>query len=73
MSFLSSFFKKISFFFEFLLNLMLTQSLLFHLHHDLVFQPIKIFEKKREKLLTLCVLCHNFTLRKIKKEQCNDT
>ena len=52
---------------------MLTQCLLFHLHHDLVFQPIKIFEKKREKLLTLCVLCHNFTLRKIKKEQCNDT
>ena len=45
MSFLSSFFKKTSSFFEFLLNLMLAQCLLFHPHHVLVFQPIKIFGK----------------------------
>jgi hypothetical protein len=45
MSFLSSFFKKTTSFFWFLLNLMLAECPLFHLHHALVFQAIKFFEK----------------------------
>jgi len=50
---LSSFFKKTSSFFEFLLNLMLAQCLLFHPHHVLVFQAIKIFEKNGKNIDTL--------------------
>jgi len=32
---------------------MLAQCLLFHLHHDLVFQAMKIFEKTRKTIDTL--------------------